>query len=285
MDNLKLAFFGTPKLCIPFLDALEKSGMTPSLIVTQPDRPQGRSWSNLIAPPVKDWATNKNIPVLQPEKLNKEFYTEFEKHGPFDVAAVVAYGKIIPQKLLDIPDFGMVNVHFSLLPAWRGASPVASGVLHGDTETGVTLQKMVYKLDAGPIIAQSRIPLDGDEFASDLRMVLADIGGELLTDVLPLYLNSAITVENQDESGVTFCTKIKKEDGLIDVATMTDIELWRRYRAYHPWPGLYFFNENGKRVKIKSARFDEKTSTFVIERVIPEGKKEVDYEDHLTTLK
>ncbi|MCB9809301.1 methionyl-tRNA formyltransferase [Candidatus Nomurabacteria bacterium] len=273
---MNIAFFGTPDLCLPYLDALERVGFAPSLIVTNPDRPQGRKHSELISPAPKMWAEEHNIEVFQPENLDDETFAKLDGKQ-WDLFIVIAYGKIIPQRIIDIPTYGTLNVHYSLLPRWRGATPTEAAILHGDIETGVTIQQMRFKLDSGPSIAQARIILDGDETTPQLREVLTEIGAEILIETLPEYLNGNITPAEQDENEVTQCGLIVKSDGEVSL-DMPDIELWRRYRAYTPWPGLFFFDDQGKRIKITQADFIN--DKFTIEKVTPEGKKEINWEEY-----
>ncbi len=276
-NSINIAFFGTPDLCIPYLDALKDVGLTPSLIVTNPDRPQGRTHREYVSPPTKIWAQERNIGVFQPEKLDDEAFVTLNEHK-WDLFIVIAYGKIIPQRIIDIPTYGTLNVHYSLLPRWRGATPVEATLLHGDSETGVTIQQMRYQLDSGPAIAQARIMLDGDETASQLRDVLTEIGSDLLIETLPSYLNNEIIPDEQNENDITTCGLINRSDGEITF-DMTDEELHRRYRAYTPWPGIFFFDDNGKRIKITHAHYHD--GEFIIETVVPEGKKEMDWEKFL----
>lgn len=267
----RIAFFGTPPLTIEILDALAASGYTPSLIVTNPDAPQGRGMI-LTSPLPKQWADERSIAVLQPKKITDDIILEL-KQQEWDLFIVVAYGAILPQALIDIPTHGTINIHYSLLPQYRGATPVEAAILAGDTRTGVCIQKMVYVLDAGPIIAQEEESIHKDDTTVTLRGRLNTKAATLLVQTLPLYLNGSITPIAQDESKATRCKKIKKEDGCI---TLEDdpILLDRKYRAYQPWPGLYFFvqkNDITIRVKIKTATFDG--HHFIPTLVIPENMK------------
>jgi methionyl-tRNA formyltransferase len=270
---INIACFGTPDLCLPYLDALEEFGILPGIVITNPDRPQGRKHSELVPTAPKAWATERNIQVFQPEKLDDAAYEKMTEQK-WDLFIVIAYGKIIPQRFIDIPAHGTLNVHYSLLPRWRGATPTEAAILAGDQETGVTIQQMRFKLDSGPSVAQARIMLDGDETTLQLREVLTEIGAEVLIETLPSYLNGDITPAEQDESQVTTCTLTQKSDGEITL-DMSAEELWRKYRTYTPWPGLFFFDEDGKRVKITQADYDD--GEFIIEKVVPEGKKEIEY--------
>ncbi|MFT7557355.1 MAG: methionyl-tRNA formyltransferase [Planctomycetota bacterium] len=273
-SHLSILFFGTPELCIPILQGLQEAGFDLSSVVTAPDRPVGRK-QVLTSPPVKIWATERGIQVLQPEKLDDAAYATLEALRP-DISIVVAYGQIMPQRFIDLPTHGTINIHYSLLPAWRGASPVEHTILEGEPETGVTIQKMVHALDAGPSISSARIELDGTEFAPDLKEVLTEIGTDLLVETLPEYLNGNITPSPQRDEDHTMCYKIGRADGEINLSWPAK-KLWRYYRAYYGWPGIFLFDEEKKRVKITEAEYDEETETFTILKVIPEGKKEMEY--------
>lgn len=274
---LSFVFFGTPDVSAQTLELLKASGYLPRFIVTSPDRPVGRHFT-MTPSPTKVWVLENTIPYLQPEKITPEI---IEQIPDADVYIVVAYGKILPQLLIDKPRYATLNIHYSLLPKYRGASPVESALLHGDTETGVSIQQMVFKLDAGPVIAEERTPIDPNETHTQLRNRLIPMGAELLaTKILPFIREDAegkgvLPGTPQDESLSTHCGKIKKEDGLIDPSSDDPRTLWNKYRAYEGWPGIYFFDDQGKRVKITKASFTN--NCFVIERVIREGKPESDY--------
>lgn len=279
----KIAFFGTPDFAVRILDVLERRDFTPAVIITAPDKPKGRKLV-MTPPPVKLWAEKRERTVLQPMRLDQAFLDTLASHE-CDLFIVAAYGKIIPEALLALPAHGTLNVHPSLLPLLRGSSPIESAILEGLDETGVTIMVLDRELDHGPIIAQVRLPLDGTEKAGDLERALADMGAELLAESIPGWIESAITAEEQKHDDATFTKKIKKEDGLLDLAT-DPLTNWRKFRAYDMWPGTYFFatKKNGAqiRVVIKDAAFEN--GIFTVTRVIPEGKKEMPYEDFLRGL-
>lgn len=274
-----IAFFGTPQLCIPILEQMKSAGLTPSVIVTNPDRPVGRK-QIITPPPVKVWAKEHGIPALQPEKLDDEFYANLKTKN-LELSVVVAYGKIIPENVIELPKHGTLNVHYSLLPKYRGATPTEAAILAGDTTTGVTIQKMVYKLDAGPILAQQTHNIAPDIKTPELRNELNEIGAKLLAETIPAWLNGEVEPRQQDEEQVTTCGLIKKSDGEVDLQKMSDQELWNRYRAYYGWPGIFYFDENGKRVKVTEATFQDgpfdqaQGKKFIIKKIIPEGKSEM----------
>ncbi len=293
-SKLSFVFFGTPDVASETLEILKKHGHIPELIVTSPDRPVGRHFT-MTPPHAKVWAIENGIPFIQPEKITEEVIESLRLRTPsYDLFIVVAYGKILPQVLIDIPKLGTLNIHYSLLPRWRGATPVEAAILHGDTETGVSIQKMVFKLDAGPIIAEEKIPIAFDDTTQSLRAKLIPIGAELLTKVITALQSSPVSpaaihplhwrgegqnleYREQDESLSTHCSKTKKEDALVTLDEDPRI-LWNKYRAYHGWPCIYFMDTEGKRVKITSARFEN--SKFIIEKVIPEGKSEMTWNEY-----
>jgi methionyl-tRNA formyltransferase len=274
-NNMKFAYFGTPYVASDTLALLAQHGYVPACVVTSADAPSGRG-QHLTPSPTKLWAQANNIPVLTPEKLDEEFQSQIKAYD-CEYAIVVAYGKIIPQTIIDMFPRGILNIHYSLLPKYRGASPVESALLHGETTTGVAIQRMVYELDAGDILALKEVPIQPDETTRELRPRLITIGAELLINTLPSFEDGSIGMTPQDHSQATRCKKIKKEDGLLDLSADAQTN-WNKYRAYAESPGTYFFvNKNGKdiRIKIKTASFDG--THFIPLRVVPEGKKEMDY--------
>ena len=278
---MKIAFWGTPELTITILDALEAGGFSPSVIITGPNRPQGRGLV-LTAPAPKAWGEKRNIPVLQPEKIDSDFLAKLSVFG-IELSIVVAYGKILPEESIRLPKHGTLNVHYSLLPRFRGATPVESAILAGDKETGVCVQQMVYKLDAGAIHAQEKVEIGAHEAAPALRARLNIIGARLLVSTIQSIQDGTSTPVEQDESGVTKCGKIQKEDGLID-PDGDPIENDRKFRAYFGWPGLYFFttkNDRQMRIKITDAILEN--GIWHIKRVVPEGKKEISYDEFKRT--
>jgi len=280
MKNTKkkynIVFWGTPSLCTPYLEKIHKDEKYKIVaIVTNPDKPVGRK-QTINPSPVKTWGLKKNIPILQPEKLNNVFLEQLSLYN-IDISIVVAYGKIIPETIINLPTHKTLNVHYSLLPRWRGASPVESAILAGDIETGVSIQKMVFELDAGDIIAEKKINLEGTEFTETLKEKLSEYGSELVIETLPKYLNQEIEIKPQETHNITKCRIIRKSDGEIQLYE-NSIGLWRKYRAYKPWPGIFYFDSSGKRIKITDAQF--KNGEFIIKKIIPEGKKEISWEEY-----
>ena len=272
-QDFNFIFWGTPDVASKTLEILKKNGYRPSLIITAPDRPKGRKM--IITPPaVKIWAIENNIPYIQPEKLDEEFSNRLKVIG-YKLSIVVAYGKIIPENIINLPKLGSLNIHYSLLPKYRGASPVEKAILNGDKETGITIQKMEYKMDRGPIIAQEKIKIGNDETTPLLRKTLIKIGGELLVKTLPNFINGKIKLIPQNEDEATYCKKIKKEEGLIDFND-NPIKNYNKFRAYVTWPRIFFF-KNGKRIIITDAMLEN--GGFKILKIIPEGGKEIDYKE------
>lgn len=280
-NNLKnrFAFFGTPQLAVEILDALEAAEYVPALVVTMPDRARGRGME-MQETAVTLWARSHDIEVMKPEKLDAAFIDDFKARG-IDFSIVVAYGKILPQALLDISP--MYNVHYSLLPRWRGATPVESAILAGDAETGVAIQKIVHKLDAGPLVAVEKTLIDSDETAPALRSRLNDIAKKLLVNTLPEIANGTPSLVEQDESSATSCGKMSKEDGLIDLSD-NGIEIYRKFRAYSGWPGIYtHFERGGKKIRTIITAAHMEGSRFIIDTVKPEGKGAMPYQDFLNS--
>jgi methionyl-tRNA formyltransferase len=265
-------YFGTPSVASRMLEILLAHGFVPSLVVTSPDAPKGRGLV-LTPSPTKTLALAHNLPVVTPLTLDDAAIAEITSRRCV-YAICVAYGKIFPESLIERFPKGVINVHYSLLPKYRGATPLETALLAGETETGVTLQKMVKELDAGDIIAQKSTPIGDDETARELRPRLIEMGAELLVNSLPKYLSGELTPMPQDASLATRAYKIKKEDGLLDLSAPAE-ENWHKYRAYADSIGTYFFDSDGKRMKITSATY--KNGVFRIERVIPEGKREMEY--------
>ena len=267
----KIAFFGTPAFTTRFLNMLTEAGYAPTIIVTAPDRPAGRGMK-LTAPGPKRWGEERGIRVLQPEKLDDDFYTELSKEH-WDLFIVIAYGKIFPERFISLPAHGTINVHYSLLPKYRGATPVESAILHGDTSTGVSIQAMRSRLDSGPILAAKEVPIDSTDTTPSLREKLNDEALQLLPGVIENIFSGNTRAREQDEAAATYCTKISKEDGEISLSD-DPLILDRKLRAYQPWPGLFFYAEKGGkriRVKIKAAHLEE--GRLVLDTVIPENGK------------
>ncbi|MFA5010296.1 MAG: methionyl-tRNA formyltransferase [Patescibacteria group bacterium] len=252
----RVVFMGTPEAAVPSLKTLLNDVQFEVVaVVTQTDKPVGRK--QIVTPsPIKVLAEENGIPVLQPVKLknNPVLWEQLRGLSP-DVMVVVVYGKILPQEVLDIPAHGIVNVHPSFLPKYRGTSPVVNAILNGDKETGVTIMKLELEMDSGPIIAKSQpMIISPTDTTATLAAKLAEVGAKVLIESLPKYLNGEITPTPQNEAGATYVKIIQKEDGLIDWHDDEEI-IARQVRAYTPWPSAYT-NLNGQPIKILSAEFN-----------------------------
>ena len=242
----RIIFMGTPEFALPCLASLRDNHEIVA-VVTQPDRPAGRK-RKLRPSPVKRFAQASGIPVFQPERMRGDAVMELLSQWNADLFVVAAYGQILPQRVLDIPHLGSLNVHASLLPRWRGAAPIQASIRAGDAETGVTIMKMDAGLDTGPTLAQSRIAIASDETGQSLHDKLAQLGAELLIDTLPGYLQGRIVPAEQDESQASYAPAIRREEGDLDWAESAD-QIDRTVRAFTPWPGT-FTTWNGRTVKI-----------------------------------
>jgi methionyl-tRNA formyltransferase len=234
----RIVFMGTAELACASLKALLALSPSPVVaVVTRPDRPKGRDLREQ-PPPVKIIAKEAGLPVLQPEKAREPaFLAGLSEFHP-DVIIVAAYGQILPQTALDLPKFGCINVHASLLPKYRGAAPIQWAILNNERETGVSIMKMAAGLDTGDVLSQRSTSIGPDETATVLHDRLAVIGAELLVETLPQYLAGNITPRPQDNAAATYARKITKADGLLDW-TRPALELRNRIRAFTPWPGAF----------------------------------------------
>lgn len=255
---MKILFAGTPEFARESLRALVAAGCTPSLVLTQPDRPAGRG-KQLAESAVKKFAADRSIPVWQPVTLKDSVAVSRLASEQPDVFIVVAYGLLLPQAVLDIPRCGCVNVHASLLPRWRGASPVQAAILAGDTHTGVSLMQMEAGLDSGPVIAAVSLPIGPEETAGSLKQRLAVIGGELLVRTLPAILEQRCTAEPQNPDLATIAGKIRTQDAMLDWRQPAGVNA-RKVRAYNPQPGAWFAFGN-ERIKCWAAKPVESTGS------------------------
>ncbi|MGC9469743.1 MAG: methionyl-tRNA formyltransferase [Anaerolineae bacterium] len=246
----RVVFMGTPEFALPTLEMLVEH-YTVVGVVTQPDRPAGRG-RKLVMSPVKEMALAEGIPVFQPASLRTMEAVEHIRAWSADVAVVAAFGQILPPSVLELPPFGVLNVHASLLPRWRGASPIQGALLAGDDVTGVTIIKLDEGLDTGPILAMRETPIDPEESAGELESRLAQLGADLLKDVLPGYLAGETEPRSQPEEGVTMTRLIRKSQARIDW-TRTAEDLHNHIRAFAPEPGAYTF-WNGTRIKVLRSR-------------------------------
>ena len=240
---------GTPAFAVPVLEALVQAFRVVG-VVTQPDRPCGRG-RRVATSPVKRVALEHDLPLYQPCSLRTaEAAARLTAWAP-DVIAVAAFGHILPRNVLDMPPYGSINVHASLLPRWRGAAPAAAAILSGDRVTGVTIMRMDAGLDTGEILAQREEPIRPDDMRLALEQRLSRIGAELLVEVLPAYVEGSVTPQPQAENGVTHAPCLRKDDGLLDWREAA-VALSRRIRALSPWPGT-FTSWHGRRLKVLGA--------------------------------
>lgn len=223
---------------MPTLEAVLRADHEVALVVTQPDRPVGRTMQ-MHAPAVKRAAEAHGIPVVQPEKIknNAEFREQLETIRP-DVILVVAYGRIIPKWMLDLPPHGNINLHGSLLPKYRGAAPIQWAVANGDAVTGVTTMRIDEGLDSGDLLMAHVVPIGPDETAEDLFRSMAEIGAELMVQTLAGLADGSLTAEEQDEGLATEAPILKREDGMIDFSRDAQ-HIYNRWRGFQPWPGAY----------------------------------------------
>ena len=237
---LRLVFMGTAELSCASLEKLATDARFHLVaVITQPDKPRGRDLK-LQPPPVKMVAQRLNLPVLQPLKARDPLFLEtLRAHQP-DLIVVVAYGQILPQTLLELPRFGCVNVHTSLLPKYRGAAPIQWAIANGEAETGVTIMKMDAGLDTGPILSVRPTPILPSDNSALLHDRLARLGAELLAETIPDFVAGRISPQPQPAAGHTYAVKIKKEDGKIDWHRPAR-EVWNRARAFNPWPGAFTY--------------------------------------------
>jgi methionyl-tRNA formyltransferase len=242
--TVRVVFMGSPAFAVPSLKALAEAGYDVRGVVTQPDRRAGRGGATR-APAVKVAALARGLEVLQPETLkDQEVQARLRAFEP-DVLVVAAYGKILPRAVLEMPARGSLNVHASLLPRWRGASPIAAAIAAGDEETGVSIMEVVAKMDAGPVVLRKRMQIGATDTTATLEPRLAELGAEALVEALPGWCEREIVPEAQDEGLVTYCSLLKKEDGHLS-AEMRAVEAERAVRAYNPWPGAHVLYEGGR---------------------------------------
>jgi methionyl-tRNA formyltransferase len=249
---MRLVFFGTPDFAVPSLRALVEEGFDVESVVTQPDRPKGRSRSKLVSPPVKTEALAMDLPVLQPVRpSDQEFMQQLSELGP-NLGIVVGYGHILKPNLLELPSQGMINVHASLLPHLRGAAPIEHAILNGDEETGVTIMQLEPELDTGPIIHQVPTPIAADETGGELSVRLAELGALALVEALALIETGSAELQSQDHSRATYAPKLSSEMAQIDWTQPAE-QIARLVRALDPRVGARS-RLGGKDVKLFGPR-------------------------------
>jgi methionyl-tRNA formyltransferase len=245
-----IVFFGTPHFAVPTLEHLIASRHRVRGVVTQPDKRRGRG-QKVLDSPVKAAALMHGVPVLQPERLRDPDVAEALRAWAPDLGVVAAYGKLIPEDLLHLPRFGMINVHASLLPKYRGAAPVHRAVIEGQRETGVTIMRMVKALDAGDMIARASRPIGGDETSNVVERDLAEIGARLLVDIVDRLEAGTATFEPQDEQSSTYAHRLTKEEGLVDW-TLPAATIHDRVRGLYPWPHAYSYLDGARIILLRT---------------------------------
>lgn len=281
-SNIPYVFFGTGRIARFVLEELHAAGLTPALVVTAPDAPQGRGLQ-MTASPVAELAAEYGIETLKPARLDTEFISKLQATS-YQLFIVADYGSIIPKTILDIPARGTLNMHPSLLPRLRGPSPIRSAILNDERTTGATIIVLDEEMDHGPIVAQKKIdvppPAGGwPPRASELEEVLARGGGKLLADVMPHWVQGDIEAQEQNHDIATYTRKFTKQDGELDLSADPYQNLLK-IRAFEGWPGTYsFFEQNGKKIRVKILDADVTNGALHIHRVIPEGKREMSWEE------
>jgi len=295
MEPIRLWFFGTSDFAVPIFERLANdSRFTITAVVTQPDRPVGRK-AILTAPPIKTAAQAHTIPVFQFEQVKSDDAFAQLKEQPVDLAIVASFGQIIPQRVLDLSPHGFINVHASVLPFYRGASPITAAIKNGDAETGITIMLMDARMDHGPILAIEREPITENDTTETLSARLAKRGAALLLETVFRYLDGDLKPQEQDHARATTVKLLRREDGLIDWTQPAEA-IERTVRAYDPWPGTYTIVD-GKRLKILQTAVGPQTdrtpgtfflnenrltvacgerSSLLIQKLQPEGKPVMD---------
>ena len=288
--KLNFAFFGSSKFSLDILKVLKKNKFTPSLVVTTPDRPAGRGQT--IAPtPVKVWAEENSVPTFQPLDYKEDSINKLKSLNPkrteeWDFFIVASYGSILPEKVISMPNFKSLNVHPSLLPKLRGSSPIESAILR-EKETGVTIMRMDERMDHGPILTQKKVfyknwPPDAPTLEKDL----AKEGALLSIKTIPLWINGEIEEKPQNEKEATYTTMIKKSDALLDIENEKPEFLYSKIKAYKDRFKPYFFisTPENKQMRIIVTEAELSNGKLLIKRVVPEGKKETDYQEFMQKI-
>jgi methionyl-tRNA formyltransferase len=283
----RIAFFGTDSFSIGVLNAMEAAGVEVELIVAPADRPAGRKLA-MTAPPIAEWARERDIDLFQPEKLDAEAIEALRDCGEFDAFVVASYGKIIPQAVLDLPKAGCLNVHPSPLPKHRGASPLEFTILADERTTGVTIIEMDAKMDHGPIAAFREVVMPEWPARPVFEAQCAQIGGELIAEVLPAYGAGTLEMREQNHDDATFTKKVSKADAQITLEQIQsgDRAAFLKIQAYASWPNAWFTipspsaQEITMRVVVKAAHFEgsPENGKLVVDRVVPEGSREMDWD-------
>ncbi len=281
-QEIKIAFFGNSEFSLIVLKELKKNGTIPELIVTTPDKPQGRKMT-LTPTPTKIWAEENNIECVEPVKLKDE--TFLEKIKNYNLFIVASYGKIIPKVVIDIPKYQVLNIHPSLLPKYRGPSPLQEQILNDEKEVGVSIMLVDEQVDHGAIIAQKKVVItEWPVGFLSLQEILAKEGAHLLAEILPDWIKEKIKPKTQNDTEATFTKKVEKQDGFLDLLKDAH-KNYLKILAFEEWPKTYFeIEKDGKKVRVIIQKAIWKNNELEILRVIPEGKKEMDYKSFLLGL-
>jgi len=285
MNEIRIAFFGTSDFSVLCLEELQKFGLMPVVIVSSVDKPTGRGL-NIVPNPVKNWALKNKIKVLTPINLNSDFITELTKDN-CDLFLVASYGKIIPKSVLDLPPHGTLNIHPSLLPKYRGASPLQSQILNDEKNIGFSIMLLDEQMDHGPIITQKQIPIENwPQSLAVLKKTMARESIKSFMEVLPEWITNKITATAQNHNQVTFTKKIEKLDGELNIINGDPYKNYLKFLAYSESPKTFFFIEKDNqkiRIIVKEAKYQN--GNFDIIKVLPAGKKEMLYSDFIRGLK
>jgi len=263
--STRVVFMGTPEFAVPALESLVQGEYELVAVYSQPDKPAGRGRIPASAP-VKKTALEHGLEVLQPATFRDTEEVERLVALKPDVIVVAAYGQILPRSVLDIPESGCLNIHPSLLPLYRGATPIPAAILAGDEDTGVSIMLLDAGMDTGPILSQYVVGIGPEDTTASLTTGLAHVGARLLGETLPLWLDRSLTPQPQDESGATYTSPISKEDGLVDWR-LPAVDIQRRVRAFYPWPGCYSY-WRGRQIRIHEAVSLHKEGALVPGRVV-----------------
>jgi methionyl-tRNA formyltransferase len=252
----RIIFMGTPEFAVPSLKALLDRGQNVICVVTQPDRPKGRG-RKIVEPPVKELALQYSIPVLQTESVKEDgFLTELRKYEP-DIIALTAYGNLLPESIINLPPFGTINVHGSLLPKYRGAAPIQWALINGETETGVTIMQMDKGMDTGDILLQERLPIEPEDTAGSLSVKMADLGGQALGTALELLRADNLKPTKQDNNLASLAPLLNKKDGLVNWS-QSAVQISCQIRGLDPWPTTST-TLSGKRFRLFSPEVADKS--------------------------
>ncbi len=277
---MNIIFMGTPDFSVPTLETLINSKHDVKLVVTQPDRPKGRKNTPVFSP-VKEVALRHKIDIYQPQKIKDENLDELRMYNP-DVIVVVAFGQILSKEILELPKYGCINVHASLLPKYRGAAPIQWSILNGDKETGVTIMQMDEGLDTGDILGVKKINIDDNDTGESLFDKLSTLGGDTLLEVLDKAEKGELKPVKQDESKASYVKKLSKDMGKLDF-NMDVHEIERKIRALYPWPGT-FTKINGKTLKIMEATIIDEVLLFSVNVDMEELNRKVENEKQIAAL-